>query len=60
MARINARNCVNFEVVGDGQFHDYDIDLGKNPRWRGMVNALRFDPGSKPGVEFEIDYFRLH
>lgn len=59
-SKINARDCVTFDVIGDGNFHDYEIDFSKQRRWRGMINTLRIDPGSKPNVQFEIDHIRLH
>jgi hypothetical protein len=47
-------------VVGDDQFHTYEIDLAKSPHWRGLVTTLRFDPATESGVRFAIDYVRLH
>jgi len=52
-------NSVHFAVPGDGQFHDYDLDLSQSPRWRGLVTSLRFDPTSKPGVKIAVDYIRF-
>lgn len=47
------------QVVGDGQFREYELDLGQNPRWRGVVSALRIDPATEPGRRFALDYIRL-
>ncbi|MFH1265248.1 MAG: glycoside hydrolase family 99-like domain-containing protein [Planctomycetota bacterium] len=52
-------NSLRFDVVGDGQFHDYQLDLGQSPRWRGLVSSLRFDPANKPGVQFAVDWIRF-
>lgn len=49
----------SINVAGDGQFHDYEIDLGKNPHWTGIVHTLRLDPATGPGATFAIDYVRL-
>lgn len=56
---MNGEMSLGLEVAGDGQFHDYEIDLAKNPKWRGLVNAFRLDPGSEPGTQFALDYVRL-
>ena len=52
-------NSLHFAVPGDGQFHDYDLDLSQSPRWRGLVTSLRFDPVSKPGVKIAVDHVRF-
>ena len=52
-------NSVRFDVIGDGQFHDYELDLGQSRRWRGLIVSVRLDPGSKPGVEFAVDHIRF-
>jgi hypothetical protein len=48
-----------FPLQGDGQFHEYTIDLAKAPSWKGYVVQLRIDPGSAVGAEVEIDYVHL-
>jgi len=52
-------NSLRFDVTGDGQFHNYDVDLGQSPQWRGLVTSLRLDPACKPGVEFALDHIRF-
>ncbi len=52
-------NSARFDVVGDGQFHEYEIDLGESRKWRGLVVSLRFDPAGKPGVQFAVDWIRF-
>lgn len=34
----------NFPIVSDGAFHAYRIKLADNPRWKGPIVQLRFDP----------------
>ncbi len=53
-------SSVHFDVIGDGQFHDYDLDLGANPHWRNMVTSLRLDPVAGPGRKIAIQFIRLH
>lgn len=54
-SQISESNSLRFEVTGDGQFHDYVIDLGQSAEWHGLVTALRFDVANQPGVKFAID-----
>ena len=53
--KASEKSSVSFDVVGDGQFHDYEIELANCPAWRGLAVSLRLDPASRPGVEFAID-----
>ena len=57
---LSEDSSLGFDVVGDGQFHEYELDLSQNRLWRGIVNALRIDPATEPGVAFAWDYVRLH
>ncbi len=59
LAKMSNLTIIDVNVAGDGEFHEYDVDLAKNLRWRGLVNQLRFDPAVRAGVKFEIDYLRL-
>jgi len=56
---ISEPNSVHFDVVGDGEWHEYRVRLADNPRWRGVIRSLRFDLGVQPDVEVAMDYFRL-
>lgn len=55
---ISEANSVRFRVVGDGEFHDYQIDLSATPQWRGLITSLRFDPAATAGTKFAIDSIR--
>jgi lysophospholipase L1-like esterase len=50
---------VGFEVVADGKWHELQIDLASNPRWRGKITRLRLDPCEQPGMRLDIDWMRL-
>jgi hypothetical protein len=50
---------VRFEVAGDGQWHDYEVPVAPNPRWRGLVTRLRLDPCTQRDVEVSVDYLGL-
>lgn len=56
---MSGEASVGIDVPGDGQFHDYEIDLGKNANWRGIVTVLRIDPANGPGPKFALDYVRF-
>ena len=44
-----------FEVIGDGRWHDYTVDLSDNPLWDGIVTGLRFDPVDMAERDVDID-----
>jgi hypothetical protein len=43
-----------FEISGDGQWHEYTIPVGLNPRWRGTITRLRLDPCNQAGVFVDL------
>ncbi len=51
---------VNFPVIPDGEWHEYEIPVGTHDKWRGKaVRAIRLDPttgGAQPGSTIEIDW----
>jgi len=49
------RNSVRFDLVHDGQWHDYEVPM----RIPGKLRALRFDPGGGAGT-VEIERMELH
>ncbi len=59
LSKQSEKNSVHFNVVGDGRFHDYAIELGDSRQWRGVIRSLRIDPTSKPGVHFALDRIEL-
>jgi hypothetical protein len=52
-------SSLRFEVIGDGQWHDYRIPVGTNNRWRGLITRLRLDPCNQADVLVEIEFVRL-
>lgn len=55
----NETTAVGFDVPGDNQWHDYALALDKQPAWRGVIVSLRFDPATRAGAEFAVDFIRL-
>ena len=56
---ISEVNSVRFDLVNDGQYHTYVLPVGDNPRWRGRLQSLRFDPCGAEGVRVSIEQVRL-
>jgi hypothetical protein len=50
---------VSLPVKLDGEWHEYLFDLKSNPRWRGQITLLRFDPCSTANVQVELDSVQL-
>ena len=50
---------VSMPLQTDGGVHTYTFDLRANPRWRGAISMLRFDPSDASDVDVAIDTFRL-
>jgi hypothetical protein len=57
--QISANSVETFQVHGDGQFHEYRLDLSRHPRWWGTITGLRLDPTAIAGASFAIDYIRM-
>ena len=55
-----ATKHMNFSIVPDGAWHEYDVPVGKHNRWAGKeIRGIRLDPtvgGSKPGAGVEVDW----
>ena len=47
------------EVKPDGEWHEYAINLSKNPLWSGSVNELWFEGVNLPFATVEIDWMRF-
>ncbi len=51
---------IRFPVHGDGNWHEYRLELGGHSAWKGQtITSLRIDPiAGGANVEFAIDYLR--
>ncbi len=47
----------DFEIVADGVYHTYEIDLASRPTYKGTITGLRFDPipAGAEGDEIRIE-----
>jgi len=50
---------IRFPVRVDGQWHDYLLPVGENPRWRGIITRLRLDPCTRAGVNVQLARIEL-
>ncbi len=50
---------VSVPLETDGAVHSYTFDLRANPRWRGPITMLRFDPCDAADTDVVIDTFEL-
>ncbi|MFA6242076.1 MAG: glycoside hydrolase family 99-like domain-containing protein, partial [Candidatus Hydrogenedentales bacterium] len=51
---------VTVPAIADGSPHTYSVNLSANPKWRGFISTLRFDPCNMTDVEITIDSARLY
>ncbi len=56
---VSEGTSVRFDVVRDGEYHDYVLRVAESDRWRGLITAFRFDPCSRPEATVRIDDIRL-
>lgn len=51
---------VVFPIISDGEFHEYVVEVGQHPMWKGKrITAIRLDPtNGAPGASFAIDYIK--
>lgn len=54
-ADYDGRKLLIFDLVDDGEFHDYVLDLSTMPDWNGKIVRLRFDPITLEGRTVDID-----
>jgi len=47
----------SFQLLPDGEFHEYEINLSKEKNWKGRIRQMRFDPTNAP-AEMELDWFK--
>lgn len=47
---------LSFQVVGDGRFRTYALDLASNPQWKGLISRLRFDPVGQKAGSMDLAY----
>lgn len=48
-----------FDVISDGEFHTYDINMASVSGWYGLVTQIRIDPVVHAGRRIEIDKIEI-
>lgn len=48
-----------FDIVADGEWRTYEIDMSTLPAWNAMVTNIRLDPGDFVDAAVEIDEIRF-
>jgi putative heme degradation protein len=56
-SRYDEAKSLRFRIQGDGEFHDYVLDMSAVQGWQGAITQLRLDPEEPANVE--IDYIRI-
>lgn len=54
----NEAKSLRFAVQGDGEFHEYVLDMSKVKGWQSAITQIRLDPTEVP-ANIEIDYVRM-
>jgi len=51
---------LNFPIVPDGEWHEYELPVGEHPKWQGKdIRSLRLDPttwGTEDSATMQIDW----
>ncbi len=50
---------MSFELIPGDKVQTYRLELSQNPRWKGSIAGLRFDPTDEPKASFEIESIKL-
>jgi hypothetical protein len=55
----NENKYLVFDVISDGEFHTYDLDMSSVSGWRGLIQQIRIDPVVHAGRMIEIDWIEV-
>ena len=55
---FSATQRCGFDIIADGQYHTYELNLASVGTWSGLITALRFDPamGANTGDYVDVQY----
>ena len=55
---FSATQRCGFDIIPDGQYHTYELDLASVETWSGLITALRFDPamGANAGDYVDVQF----
>lgn len=52
-------NSLSFDLIADCALHEYRLEVGRTPSWRGYLEGLRLDPTDAAGAAIALDYVRV-
>jgi hypothetical protein len=55
LANFVAGQSTTFNLIADGQYHDYIVDLSNVANYTGMISELRFDPIVTAGLTGSVN-----
>ena len=58
-AGYTEESSIKFNLIPDGKFHMYRLNLAECPAWKSKVDLMRFDPTDAEGDHIEWDYIRF-
>lgn len=50
----NEKKAVNFEIIPDGEYHEYLVNMTGCANWKGTITSFRIDPIERGECEYEI------
>jgi hypothetical protein len=59
LRKFSRDNSLPFEIIADGAIHEYRLEVGQCPGWRGYLEGLRIDPTNAAGAAIALDYVRV-
>lgn len=59
LRKFNRDNSLPVKLIADGAMHEYRVDVGQAPGWRGYLEGLRLDPTNAAGATMALDYVRV-
>jgi hypothetical protein len=59
LRKFNRDNSLPFKLIADGAIHEYRLEVGQSPGWRGYLEGLRVDPTNAAGAAIALDYVRV-
>ncbi|MDH3348520.1 MAG: DUF1566 domain-containing protein [Desulfobulbaceae bacterium] len=60
--RYSQRKTVPFVIKSDNEFHEYKVEMGKNPHWKDVITGLRLEYTKDEDVndpQVELDVIRF-
>ena len=55
---LSEETSLFFEIIADGKFHTYTLELASLPAWTGKISKIRLDPTDTTAI-VEIDYILI-